>query len=141
MQFESLGLLGLFLSAFVSSTLAPGGSEIVLALLVKSQQFSLLDLVAVATVGNSLGALTTFWLGVWMSRKYPSENLLNSTRQKSLTTIKRWGIFSLLLSWLPIVGDGLCFAAGWLRLSLYGSMVLIAIGKALRYLVIAYAIV
>mgnify|MGYP001197234529 CR=1 FL=1 len=139
MTLESLGIPGLFLSAFISSTIAPGGSEAVLAYLVSSQRYAVEQLVLVATIGNSLGALTTWWLGLWAAKKYPAENCLPNKHQKSLSTVKRWGSWALLLSWLPIVGDGLCFAGGWLKLSLLSSFLAIFFGKALRYIVVAYA--
>lgn len=141
MTLESLGLLGLFVSAFISSTVAPGGSEAVLAYLVNGQQHAVAQLVMVATIGNTLGALTTWWLGLWAAKKYPAESLLSDKQRKSLSTVRHWGSWALLLSWLPVVGDGLCFAGGWLRLSLLSSIVAIFFGKALRYIAVAYAFV
>ncbi|WAR44840.1 YqaA family protein [Methylomonas rapida] len=141
MTLESLGLPGLFLSAFVSSTIAPGGSEAVLAYLVNGQRYAVEQLVIVATVGNSLGALTTWWLGLWAAKKYPAETMLSDKQRKSLSTVRQWGSWALLFSWLPVVGDGLCFAGGWLRLSLLSSLLAIFFGKALRYIAIAYAFI
>lgn len=141
MDIASLGLLGLFLSAFISSTVAPGGSEALLAYLVNSHQHSMMQLVTVATLGNTLGALTTWWLGVWAAKKYPAETVLSTRQRQSLKTVRSWGSWALLFSWLPIVGDGLCFAGGWLKLSLRSSLIAIFIGKALRYLAVAYAFV
>lgn len=141
MAIESLGILGLFISAFISSTIAPGGSEAVLAYMVNSHQYDIAWLVAVATLGNSLGAMTTWWLGLWASKKYPAENMLPVKHQKSLNTVKDWGSWALLLSWLPIIGDGLCFAGGWLRLSLISSVLAIFLGKTLRYMAVAYAFI
>lgn len=139
MALESFGILGLFLSAFISSTIAPGGSEAVLAYLVDSHQYDIALLVIVATIGNSLGAMTTWWLGVWAAKKYPAENMLPDKHKKSLRTVKHWGSWALIFSWLPVVGDGLCFAGGWLRLSLLSSVLAIFFGKALRYIAVAYA--
>lgn len=141
MTLESIGLLGLFISAFISSTIAPGGSEAVLAYLVNSQQHAVTTLVLIATIGNTLGALTTWWLGVWTAKKYPAENVLSNKRRKSLHTVRHWGSWALLFSWLPVVGDGLCFAGGWLKLSLVSSVLAIFIGKALRYIAVAYAFI
>ncbi|WP_371927287.1 YqaA family protein [Methylomonas subterranea] len=132
-------MLGLFLSAFISSTIAPGGSEAVLAYLVNSQRYVVGQLVVVATIGNTLGALTTWWLGHWAAKRYPAEALLPDSRRKSLRTVRDWGSWALLFSWLPIVGDGLCFAGGWLKLSLFSSIFAIFLGKALRYIAVAYA--
>ncbi len=142
MQFESLGPLGLFVSAFISSTIAPGGSEAVLAYLVNSQQHSVSQLVTIASIGNTLGALTTWWLGRWTANRYPAaETNLAKQHQKSLNTVRRWGSWALLFSWLPLVGDGLCFAGGWLRLSMLSSLLAIFLGKVLRYIAVAYAFV
>lgn len=141
MQIESLGLTGLFISAFISSTIAPGGSEALLAYLASQQAASVLELVSIATLGNTLGALTTWGLGIWASKKYPADIMLSNQRQKSLQMVRSWGSWALLFSWLPIVGDGLCFAGGWLRLSLVSSLFAISLGKGLRYMAVAYAFI
>ncbi len=133
-----LELWGLFVSAFISSTIAPGGSEAVLAYMVAEQLQPVAWLVAVATLGNSLGALTTWWLGHFAAKKYPAEAILDKNKQRALKWVKQWGSWSLLLSWLPVVGDALCFAGGWLKLPLIFSVSLIFIGKLVRYLFIAY---
>ena len=133
-----LELWGLFVSAFISSTIAPGGSEALLAYLVAEKVQSVMLLVIVATIGNTLGALTTWWLGSLTAKKIPAEQLLDNNKQNALRWLKQWGYWSLLFSWLPIVGDGLCFAGGWLKLPLFISTILIAIGKLLRYLFVAY---
>jgi membrane protein YqaA with SNARE-associated domain len=131
--FENLGVLGLFLSAFISSTVAPGGSEAVLAYLVVDGHHDVWVLVAVASLGNTLGALTTWWLGAWASVKFPVSKVLATRQQQSIGTVKKWGGWALLFSWLPVVGDGLCFAAGWLRLPLLSGVIAIAVGKIARY--------
>lgn len=140
MQEEILSLWGLFLSAFISSTIAPGGSEAVLAYMVSEGQFNVKELVIIATVGNTLGALTTWLLGVLAAIKFPAEKLLSNKKQKSLTLVKRWGIWALFFSWLPIIGDGLCFAGGWLKLSIIPACIAIFIGKAIRYSFVAYIV-
>lgn len=138
MQEGLIGLWGLFLSAFISSTIAPGGSEAVLAYMVSERQFNVEGLVLIATIGNTLGALTTWFLGVLAARKFPAERLLSEKRQKSLGMVKRWGVWSLFFSWLPVIGDGLCFAGGWLKLPIVFSCIAIFIGKAIRYIFVAY---
>ncbi|MEE9338919.1 MAG: YqaA family protein [Methylococcaceae bacterium] len=138
MKEEAIGLLGLFVSAFVSSTIAPGGSEAVLAYMVSENNNNVEQLVFIATIGNTLGALTTWFLGYLAAKKFPAEELLAEKKQKSLGFVKRWGIWALFFSWLPVIGDGLCFAGGWLKLPLLVSSVVIFIGKAVRYIFIAY---
>jgi len=136
---REFGLSGLFLSAFISSTLAPGGSEAVLAYLVGLGRFGDAVLLGVATLGNTLGALTTWGLGAWVARRYSPEAALEPRRERAVARVRRWGWPVLLLSWLPIVGDGLCFAGGWLRLPFWRSLLAIAAGKGLRYGAILWA--
>ncbi len=128
---------GLFISSFISSTIAPGGSEAVLAYLAAENLHNIFLLILVATIGNTLGAFTTWGLGYFASTKYPLEKMLPKKKQKSLGFVKKWGSWAMLFSWLPVLGDGLCFAGGWLRLSLLYSGIAIIIGKALRYYLIA----
>jgi membrane protein YqaA with SNARE-associated domain len=135
---EHWSLSGLFLSAFISSTIAPGGSEAVLAYMVNSKIFQTDYLIAIATVGNTLGALTTWYLGFLTAKKYSPEKVLSPQKQRSVKLVKKWGHWSLLFSWLPIIGDGFCFAGGWLQLSLVPAIIAISLGKAARYALIAY---
>lgn len=123
---------GLFVSAFLSSTLLPGGSEIVLAALVAQDPTRLWLFVAVATVGNTLGGLTSYALG----RLVPQPR----TRPRALALAQRYGVAALLLSWLPLIGDALCVASGWLRQDLALAALAIAAGKLARYLVLAAAV-
>ncbi len=136
---DSLTLTGLFVSAFISSTVAPGGSEAVLAFMVQDNTHRIMLLILLATVGNTLGALTTWGLGILASKKFPAEQVLSKQKQKSVDAVKKWGRMALFFSWLPVIGDGLCFAGGWLRLSFVSSVLAIFIGKAIRYTVVAYA--
>ena len=140
-SFEHLGLPGLFISAFISSTVAPGGSEALLAYLVNQQIAPVFELISVATLGNTLGALTTYWLGTWTAKKQPLKQFDNPQHQRSLRWISRWGAWTLLFSWLPLIGDGLCFAAGWLKLSPFICLIAIMAGKLARYTAIAYAFI
>ncbi len=135
-----IGLWALFLSAFISSTLAPGGSELILAGLAAGTEIEPLCLVTVATLGNTLGALTTWGLGYVAAKGYSLERWSAGHDARALRWIRRWGTPVLLLSWLPIIGDALCLAAGWLRLPFLGSLLAIAIGKALRYIAVIYAV-
>ncbi|WP_160063731.1 YqaA family protein [Psychromonas sp. L1A2] len=121
----------LFSSAFISSTLFPGGSEVLFVYYLK-QQFSLKwGFLLVAIIGNSLGSIVTYLLGFYIhfgqekaAVKYP----------KTLFFCKKWGNVALLLSWLPIIGDVICLFAGWLKLPKTIAFINIVIGKSLRYL-------
>ncbi|SQE30798.1 Inner membrane protein yqaA [Mannheimia haemolytica] len=85
----------------------------------------------VATLGNSLGSITTYAIGLLLPRP---QNTTNRYSQWALAKSEKYGVLVLLFSWLPIVGDIFCGIAGWLRFSLWQSILFIVIGKLLRYL-------
>lgn len=126
-----LSLWALFASAFVSSTVLPGNSEIVLVAVLKAGGASPVAAVAVATVGNTLGGLTTYGIGRLLPSRIPEG--------RAIARVRRYGVGALLLSWVPIVGDALCAAAGWLRLNWVACAVAMAAGKGVRYAVVAQA--
>ena len=125
------GLIGLFAAAFLSATLLPGGSEIVMVAYLRMHPDMTVGALIIATAGNTLGGLSSVWLG----RRLP----IAPTERWSagaLAWIQRHGALALLLSWLPLVGDALCVAAGWLRLPWAPVALWITLGKFLRYLVV-----
>jgi membrane protein YqaA with SNARE-associated domain len=133
-----IGLWGLFASAFISSTIAPGGSEAVLAYMVAKNLYSIQALLIVATTGNTLGALTTWGLGMMAAKKFPIATLLSAKKQQALAIMEKRGIWMLFFSWLPIIGDMLCFAGGWLRLPFFKGCLVILIGKFSRYAIVVW---
>lgn len=136
---EQWGTFGLFASAFISSTIAPGGSEALLVYLIVSQPDQSIGwLVVVATIGNTLGAMTTWLLGFLVSRYGIFPSMEQRLSARSMERVKRWGPLILLLSWLPLIGDGLCLAAGWLRVNLWLGIACITLGKAARYMALAW---
>lgn len=130
---------GLFVSSFISSTLAPGGSEAVLAYLVSQTEMDPVWLLLIATIGNTLGAITTFALGILVALGYPLQRFRSDRYRKAINAVRKWGLPILFLSWMPVVGDAFCMAAGWLRMPFWKSLAVIAAGKALRYAVVIYA--
>lgn len=138
MQDTLLEIGSLFFSAFISSTIAPGGSEAVLAYMISSGRFQVEQLVMVATIGNTLGALTTWGLGMLAAKKYPVAGLLPGQKQKALAIVRKRGIWVLFFSWLPVIGDVLCFAGGWLKLPIVPASLAILFGKLGRYGAIAW---
>ncbi len=133
------GYAGLFLSAFLAATLIPLSSEAVLAALGGAQGFDLVKLVLVATAGNTLGAAINWVLGRyclhWRDRRWfpvGGEKLDAATRW-----FRRYGLWSLLFAWVPVVGDPLTFAAGLLGVRFPLFLLLVAIGKGARYVVVA----
>ena len=133
---DEWGLLGLFISSFISSTLLPGGSEAVLAALRINDAHDPLSLLAVATAGNTLGGLSSWLIGFLLARRWPTQKLLTPEQQRASNWLEKHGSPILLLSWLPIVGDPLCLVAGWLKINFWYSLLFIAVGKAARYGVI-----
>ncbi|GGB95760.1 membrane protein [Marinobacterium zhoushanense] len=125
----------LFVSAFISSTLLPGGSEALLAWMVLQRGEWVLP-VSVATLGNVLGSMLTFAMGLWLQRRYPLR-ILSAKHQRAQQRLARFGPMALLLAWLPIIGDPLCLVAGWLRFNWIASLLLITLGKSVRYLAVA----
>ncbi len=131
-------LWALFGASFLAATLLPGGSEAVLAALALDGQHGPPTLLAVATAGNTLGGLSSWALGrVLAGRRGAS---LTGGRGRALRWLQRWGSPALLLAWVPVVGDPLCLAAGWLRIPWYRAAVPIAAGKAARYALVLGAL-
>lgn len=124
---------GLFASAFVSSTLFPGGSEALLVYLFVHNPGQYIPLLAVAALGNTLGAMSSWGIGRIIRWRFPLRTH-DEKRQRAIARLSRYGSPILLLSWLPLVGDPLCVAAGWLRIRWLKALVFIGIGKTLRYL-------
>ena len=132
------GYPALFLLSFLASTLVPLGSEWLLAvLLINGLDPSIV--VAVATVGNSCGALTTYAIGLWGGPFLVQRVLRISpeSQQRSEYYFSRYGSWALLFSWVPILGDPLCLAGGVLRTGFWRFIILVSVGKFIRYLVVA----
>jgi membrane protein YqaA with SNARE-associated domain len=122
------GFVALFFASFIAATVLPGGSELVLIAVIHRHPEALLSAVAVATVGNTLGGLTSYWVG----RLIP-----NRVHHKSIIYLHKYGYWALLFSWVPLFGDALSVAAGWLRLNPWISLAALAVGKLFRYIVVA----
>ncbi len=132
-----LDLWGLFLSAFLSASLLPGGSEVLLYALAANNSRDPWLLLLVASAGNTLGGMSSWLLGQVLAWRWPGHRLLRRPRyQHALARLRRWGSPLLLLSWLPLAGDPLCLVAGWLRMAFWPSLLFIAVGKVLRYMVV-----
>lgn len=132
------GLAGLALSAFLSATLLPGGSEVVLLWLVRQREIDTNLLILVATAANTLGGFSTYLVGVGVQLGMVRHRSFNPPSARAMGWIQRWSFPALLLSWLPVIGDGLCLAAGWLRLPWLPTLTAVLLGKALRYWVLVY---
>tara|TARA_R110002020_G_scaffold67188_7_gene176674 strand:+ start:912 stop:1358 length:447 start_codon:yes stop_codon:yes gene_type:complete len=130
---------GLFWTAFLASTVLPGASEIVLAGLILSKKAELMPLVVAATIGNTLGSITNWMCGRFLShfidRKWFPVSSANIERATDI--FQRYGFWSLLFAWMPVVGDALTVLAGILRVRLFPFTVIVGIGKFVRYLFVA----
>ncbi|MGY2372970.1 YqaA family protein [Pseudomonas sp. SDO524_S393] len=133
------GYLGLFVAAFGAATLLPLQSEAALVGLLLNGQYSLWLLLGVATLGNVLGSVVNGWLGRWIEhfkdrRWFPvNDKQLDKARRH----YARWGHWTLLLSWVPIIGDPLTLVAGVMREPWWRFLLLVTLAKGLRYGVLA----
>ncbi|EMG7902696.1 YqaA family protein [Enterobacter hormaechei] len=130
---DALSLASLFASSFLSSTLLPGSSEVVLVAMLLSGVSQPWLLVLIATMGNSLGGLTNVILGRFFPLREKSR-----WQEKAVGWLKRYGAATLLLSWMPVIGDLLCLLAGWMRISWGPVLFFLCLGKALRYVLLAW---
>jgi membrane protein YqaA with SNARE-associated domain len=136
---DLLSLAGLFAVAFVAATILPPQSEVTLVgLLVLGKQSPIL-LAIVATIGNVLGSVTNWLLGRWIEhyRHRRWFSVSEPALDRATGWYRRWGRWSLLLSWTPIGGDALTVAAGVLREPFWSFLILVTIAKAGRYIVLA----
>lgn len=128
---ETASLTSLFFSSLLAATLLPGGSEAVLFAVLKAYPESMWIAIGLASLGNTIGGMISFGMG-W---------LLPQTQQlKHVESVRQYGTPALLLAWVPLMGDALCLAVGWLRLNPWHAALFMLLGKFARYLVIALTV-
>ncbi|WP_138936627.1 YqaA family protein [Roseovarius arcticus] len=136
-----MALSGLFLAAFLAATLIPAQSEAALVGLLWANTHPMGLLILVATVGNVLGSVVNWALGRYLNlftdrRWFP----VSATQMENASRwYQKWGYWSLLGSWLPVVGDPLTLAAGVLKEPLGRFLIIVTFAKAGRYLALAMA--
>lgn len=146
------GLSTVFVVSFVSATLLPLGSEPAVFGLVRLNPALLWPTIAVATVGNTLGGVLNWWIGLGahhvLERHHASATATatgqtahqgkrpSGTELRALTWLQRLGPPACLFAFLPVIGDPLCAVAGWLRLPLLPCVLWMALGKLTRYVVL-----
>lgn len=139
---EGLGLLGLFLVSFLAATVFPAQSEALLGGLLLAGTYSPVTLVFVASVGNTLGSVVNWMLGLAVERF--SDRRWFPVKHHQLERASGWyhkyGRWSLLMSWAPFIGDPLTVAAGVLREPFWSFFLLVAIAKTGRYILLAAAV-
>ncbi len=126
---------GLFVTSFLAATVLPMSSEAVLAGVALATTTDKLLLLAVATIANTLGSILNWSLGRWGAhfRDRPWFPVKPATYDKAADRFRHWGTWSLLLSWIPIIGDPLTLIAGAAGIRFLPFVVLVAIGKTARY--------
>ena len=120
-------LAALLAASFLAATLVPLPSEAALFAYLQLHPQNTALAVAVATLGNTAGGMTSYAIG----RFLPPRKL------ERLETVKRYGAPALLFAWLPLVGDALCVAAGWLRMNWLAALAFMAAGRLARYIAVA----
>lgn len=139
--FSELGYIGIFIAAFMAATVLPLSSEVVLSAMLLGG-WPPAPLIVVATTGNILGALTNYALGYWSGEAVIKRwlRLSDVEMSRAQNRFAKYGVLSLCLAWLPIIGDPLTVMAGILRVKLRWFLLLVSIGKCLRYVVVSYLI-
>lgn len=132
-------MISLFMASFLSATLLPGGSEALL-LYALSQGYSPYLLCLVAGSGNVLGSIVTYFIG-FVGCLYGFRRFLGMKEEvltKAQTFFDQYGAWTLLLAWLPIIGDPICLLAGILRYRFSYFVILVALGKFSRYALLCF---
>ena len=121
-------LLSLFAASFLASTIVPLSSEAALFAVLKLHGDLYWPALLVATAGNTLGGMSSYLIGRFIASKKPLTQL---------GRLQHYGAPALVLAWLPLVGDGLCIAAGWLKLNWMAVVAWQILGRFVRYLLVA----
>jgi len=128
------GLAALFIATFISATLLPVASEPALYGLLRLNPDLFWSAIVVATAGNTLGGMVDWWMG-WEAHHIVDKYSKSKWHAKALGWLEHLGPKACLLAWLPVIGDPLCAAAGWLRMPFWRCSLYMAIGKLARYIV------
>jgi membrane protein YqaA with SNARE-associated domain len=130
--------LSLFAVSFLAATILPVSSELTLASLIITQKYNTFLLFSIASFGNILGSVFNWFLGFYLL-KYTNKKWIPFSQNqidRASSWFKKFGIWSLLFAWLPLIGDPLTFMAGVLRIKFIVFIILVSAGKLLRYLIL-----
>ena len=133
------GLWGLFVAAFLAATILPLSSEALLFIVIASSDQIMIP-VLVASAGNIAGSFLNYYLG-WKGNYLLLQKILRLSKEeieKASRKFKKYGSFSMLFAWIPVIGDPLTVVAGLFRMNLSLFAILVPIGKFSRYLILAY---
>lgn len=126
-----IGLSSVFVISLIAATLVPLGSEPAVFAVIKANQALFWPAILVATTGNTLGGMINYAMGYGAHETFAKER-----ESRWFGWLQRFGAKTMLLAWLPVIGDPLCALAGWLKLPFWPSVFFMAIGKLLRYLTV-----
>jgi membrane protein YqaA with SNARE-associated domain len=126
-----IGLTSVFIVCLVSATLLPMGSEPAVFAVIVADDSLFWQVMVVATIGNTLGGVLNYWIGLGAREAFAKER-----ETRWFGWLGRYGAKTMLLSWLPGIGDPICTLAGWLRLPFWSSVFYMAVGKFFRYLIL-----
>ncbi|MDA7756114.1 DedA family protein [Candidatus Pelagibacter sp.] len=132
--------LSLFAISFLAATILPFSSELTLAGLITTSNYDNLLLLIVVSFGNILGSVVNWYLGFY-SRNLTTKKWFpfkETQIERSSKWFDKFGKLSLLFAWVPIIGDPLTLVAGLLRVRFLDFIILVAIGKVSRYLIVFY---
>lgn len=128
-----VGLFSVFIISLVSATLLPMGSEPAVFAVIKSNAVLFWPTILVATAGNTLGGVINYWMGAGAKTVFAKEQ-----QTRWFGWLHRFGAKTMLLSWLPVIGDPICLMGGWLKLPFWPCVAYMAIGKFLRYVTMTW---
>ena len=129
------GYIGLFLGSFLAATVVPFSSDILLVGMLMAGGEPITT-VAVATIGNWLGGLTSYWLG-WLGKLEWFERWFRvkpATIERHKSTVHRWGVWLALMTWLPIVGDVFAIVLGFYKVKFLPTALWMLVGKCARFI-------
>ena len=129
LSISKVGLTAVFIISFISATLVPLGSEPIVFAMIKANPELFWITIFVATIGNTLGGIVNYGMGYGAKKTFTKER---STRW--FVWLERFGAKTMLLAWLPLIGDPICALGGWLKLPFWPCVAYMATGKFLRYL-------
>lgn len=129
----TVGLTSVFLISFVSATLLPMGSEPAVFAVIKVNPSMFWPVILVATVGNTLGGVVDYWMGYVAKQTFAKER-----SSRWFGWLERFGPKTMLLGWMPGIGDPICTLSGWLKLPFWPSVFYMAIGKFVRYILMTW---
>jgi membrane protein YqaA with SNARE-associated domain len=128
-----VGLTSVFFISLISATLIPMGSEPAVFAVAKANASLFWPVMIVATIGNTIGGMIDYWMG------YKAKEVFAKEREtKWFGWLQQFGPKTMLLSWLPVIGDPMCTMAGWLKMPFWPSVFYMAVGKFLRYVTVTW---